>query len=35
MQALIVYESMYGHTHLVANCVADGLREGTRYPLCR
>jgi hypothetical protein len=28
MQALIIYESMYGHTHLVANRIADGLREG-------
>jgi hypothetical protein len=28
MRALIVYESLYGNTHIVANCIADGLREG-------
>lgn len=28
MRALIVYESLYGNTHLVANRIADGLREG-------
>jgi Flavodoxin domain len=27
MRALIVYESMYGSTHLVANCIAEGLRD--------
>jgi hypothetical protein len=26
MQALVVYESMYGNTHLIADAVADGLR---------
>jgi hypothetical protein len=26
MRALIVYESMYGNTHVVANHIADGLR---------
>ena len=26
MRALIVYESMFGNTHEVANCIADGLR---------
>jgi hypothetical protein len=26
MKALIVYESMYGNTHLVADAIADGLR---------
>jgi hypothetical protein len=28
MRALVVYESMYGNTHLVADRIADGLREG-------
>jgi hypothetical protein len=28
MRALIVYESLYGNTHIVANSIADGLREG-------
>jgi len=27
MRALIVYESMYGNTHVVANHIADGLRS--------
>jgi flavodoxin-like protein len=27
MRAVIVYESMYGNTHAVANCVAEGLRD--------
>jgi hypothetical protein len=27
MRALVVYESMYGNTHLVADAIADGLRE--------
>src|SRR3954467_179048 len=26
MRAVVVYESMYGNTHLVADAVADGLR---------
>jgi hypothetical protein len=26
MRALVVYESMYGNTHLVASSIADGLR---------
>src|SRR5437867_2546462 len=26
MRALVVYESMYGNTHLVADAIADGLR---------
>jgi len=26
MKALVVYESMYGNTHLVADAIADGLR---------
>ena len=25
MRALVVYESMYGNTHLVANAIADGV----------
>jgi flavodoxin len=25
MQAVIVYESMYGNTHHIANAIADGL----------
>ena len=28
MRALIVYESLYGNTHVVANHIADGLRNG-------
>jgi len=27
MRALIVYESLYGNTHIIANCIADGLRD--------
>ena len=27
MKALVVYESMYGNTHLIASAIADGLRE--------
>lgn len=27
MRALVVYESMYGNTHLVAEAIGDGLRE--------
>ena len=26
MRALVVYESMYGNTHLIANAIAEGLR---------
>jgi hypothetical protein len=29
MNAVVVYESMYGNTHLVADAVAGGLREGS------
>lgn len=28
MRALVVYESMFGNTHLVASNIADGLRAG-------
>ena len=28
MRAVVVYESMYGNTHLVAEAIADGLRSG-------
>lgn len=27
MRALVVYESMYGNTHLIADAIADGLRH--------
>jgi Flavodoxin len=27
MKALVVYESMYGNTHVVADCIADGMRS--------
>ena len=30
MRALIVYESMYGNTHLVADAIAEGLRARRR-----
>jgi flavodoxin len=26
MRALVVYESMYGNTHVIASNIADGLR---------
>jgi hypothetical protein len=29
MKAVVVYESMYGNTHLVADAIAQGLRAGT------
>src|SRR5205809_585618 len=28
MKAVVVYESMYGNTHLIAEAVAEGLRDG-------
>jgi menaquinone-dependent protoporphyrinogen IX oxidase len=28
MKAIVIYESMYGNTHLVADGIADGLRDG-------
>ena len=27
MRALVVYESMYGNTHIIADAIGDGLRE--------
>jgi menaquinone-dependent protoporphyrinogen IX oxidase len=27
VRTLLIYESLYGNTHLVANCIAEGLRE--------
>ena len=27
MRTLLIYESMYGNTRIVANCIAEGLRE--------
>ena len=27
MRAVVVYESMYGNTHAIANCIAEGLRD--------
>ena len=27
MRALIVYESLYGNTHIIANSIAEGLRD--------
>ena len=38
MRALVVYESMYGNTHVVASNVADGLRydyEVTLVPVAK
>ena len=29
MRTVVVYESMYGNTHLVADAIADGLRGGS------
>ena len=26
MKAVVVYESMYGNTHLIANAIGEGLR---------
>lgn len=28
MRAVVIYESMYGNTHLVADAIADGIRPG-------
>jgi hypothetical protein len=28
MRAVVVYESMYGNTHLIADAIGDGLRNG-------
>ena len=33
MRALVVYESMYGNTHVVAGEIADGLRVGYEVTL--
>ena len=33
MQALVVYESMYGNTEAVARAIADGLRSGSEVRL--
>jgi flavodoxin len=30
MRAVVVFESLYGNTHAVADAVAEGLREGTQ-----
>jgi hypothetical protein len=30
MKAVVVYESLYGNTHAVADAVADGMRESTQ-----
>ena len=27
MKAVVIYESMYGNTHLIANAIAEGLRN--------
>ena len=27
MKAVVIYESMYGNTHLIANAIAEGLRK--------
>jgi Flavodoxin len=31
MRAVVVYESMYGNTHVVAASIADGLRDAAGY----
>ena len=33
MRALVVFESMYGNTHLIAGEIADGLRAGYEVTL--
>ncbi len=35
MRALVVYESMYGNTHVVASNIADGLRAGASRSIGR
>ena len=30
VRALVVYESMYGNTHVIASNIADGLRADAR-----
>ena len=35
MRALVVYESMYGNTHVVAGNIADGLRHVRGDPHAR
>lgn len=34
MRALIVYESMYGNTHAIANAIADGVRGAASANVC-
>ncbi len=33
MRALVIYESIYGNTHLVAGAVAEGLGDATTMPV--
>jgi hypothetical protein len=35
MKALVIYESMYGNTHLIANAIADGLRSHVETTVVR
>jgi hypothetical protein len=35
MKALVVYESMFGNTHDIASCIADGLRDTCDVSLAR
>jgi hypothetical protein len=35
MRIVIVYESSYGNTHLVADAVAEGCERGTTLRSCR
>ena len=34
MRVLVVYESMYGSTHLIADAIADGLRSAGEVTVC-
>lgn len=34
MKALVIYESMYGNTHLIADAIAEGLRAAGEVSVC-
>jgi flavodoxin len=35
MRTLVVYESMYGNTHAIAEAIADGIRQGSEVRVVR